>query len=160
MKLIHYPAAPEGESGVNPHKDAGFISLLVQDGVEASGLQAQAPGGRWLDVNPPVGTIAVNIGEILQAMSGNYLIACVHGVMAKRQRFSSAYFHGPDLRTAIVPIDMPQQLRDAVAASPRHSDAKFMSKRQELLDGKDNIGSSCAQTYGEQIWNYLVRSLS
>jgi len=158
MKLIHYPPTPEGEAGVNPHKDAGFISLLVQDGMAASGLQALAPDGRWLEVNPPQGAIAVNIGEILQAMSGNYLIACVHRVVAKQQRFSSAYFHGPDLRTAIVPIDIPQRLRDAVAASPRHSAAKFMSTRQELLEGKDTIGSSSAQTYGEQIWNYLVRS--
>lgn len=158
MKLIPYPATPEGEAGVNPHKDAGFISLLVQDGMAASGLQALAPDGRWLEVNPPVGAIAVNIGEILQAMSGNYLIACVHRVVATQQRFSSAYFHGPDLRTAIVPIDMPQRLRDAVAASPRHYDAKFMSTRQDLLEGKDTIGSSCTQTYGEQIWNYLVPS--
>lgn len=57
-----------------------------------------------------------------------------------------------------MPIDMPQRLRDAVAVSPRHSNAKFMSTRQELLAGMDTIGSSCAPTYGEQLWNSLVRS--
>lgn len=158
VKLISYPPTPDGEAGVNPHKDSGFLSLLIQDGAEASGLQALAPDGIWLDVSPPKAAIVVNVGEILQAMTGNYCIACVHRVIAKNSRFSSAYFHGPDLRTVIAPVDVPQRFREAVAASPRHAGAKYMTKRQELLDGEDDISGACALSYGEQLWSYLARS--
>ncbi|MCB0985508.1 MAG: hypothetical protein KDB06_12740, partial [Ilumatobacter sp.] len=47
---------------------------------------------------------------------------------------------------------------DAVAASPRHRAAGFMAKRNELLDGADGIDSASAPVFGEQMWNYYVRS--
>ena len=159
VKLIHYPVTPNGEAGVNPHKDAGYISLLVQDSIESQGLQALAPDNKWIDINPSKSAIVVNVGEILQAITGNYCVASVHRVIVKNQRYSSAYFHGPDLRAAITPIVLPQQFQDAVLSSPRHFNAKFMAKREELLDGKECISNSnSALNYGEQLWNYLVRS--
>ena len=30
VKLIRYPPTPHGEAGVNPHKDSGFLTLLLQ----------------------------------------------------------------------------------------------------------------------------------
>ena len=130
----------------------------MQDGPDASGLQTLAPDGSWIDVNPPRGAIVLNVGEILQAITGNYCIACIHRVITSKPRFSSAYFHGPDLRTQIVPINIPKHFHDAVKSSARHANAKFMSKRQDLLEGKDVVASSCALNYGEQLWNYLARS--
>ena len=156
VKLISYPPTPPGEAGVNAHHDAGFITILLQHRV--GGLQALAPDGEWIDVDPPAGTFIINIGEMLQAMTGNYFVACTHRVIASEPRFSSAYFHGPDLRTPLVPLDLPARFGDAVAASPRHRDAGFMRKRDELLDGRDDIGSETAQVFGQQMWNYYVRS--
>ena len=46
----------------------------------------------------------------------------------------------------------------AVAASPRHRDAGFMAKRHELLAGTTGVSSTSAPVYGEQLWNYYVRS--
>jgi len=156
VKLISYPRTPAGEAGVNAHHDAGFLTLLLQHGV--GGLQALAPDGEWLAVDPPPGAIIVNIGEMLQAMTGNYFVACTHRVIATEPRFSSAYFHGPDLRTPLVPLDLPPQFAEAAAASPRHRQAGFMAKRGELLDGQDGITSESAPVYGQQLWNYYVRS--
>ena len=34
-KLISYPPTPFGEAGVNPHHDAGFLTVLLQHGVAA-----------------------------------------------------------------------------------------------------------------------------
>ena len=155
-KLISYPRTPEGEAGVNAHHDAGFLTLLLQHRV--GGLQALGPDGEWIDVDPPAGAIIVNIGEMLQAMTGNYFVACTHRVVATEPRFSSAYFHGPDLRTPLVPLDLPPQFGEAVAASPRHRDAGFMAKRDELLGGRDGIAGLSAPVFGEQMWNYYVRS--
>jgi isopenicillin N synthase-like dioxygenase len=156
VKLISYPRTPDGESGVNPHNDAGFLTVLLQQGV--GGLEALAPDGEWIPVDPPDGAFIVNIGEMLQAMTGNYFVACTHRVVTTEPRFSSAYFHGPDLRTPLSPLALPQRFADAVAASPRHRNAGFMAKRNELLDGRTDIASASAPVFGEMMWNYYVRS--
>lgn len=156
VKLIHYPATPPGEAGVNSHHDAGFLTLLWQHRV--AGLQAQNPDGEWIDVPPSDDEIVVNLGEILQSMTGNYFVATTHRVIAHQERYSSGYFHGPDLRTRLEPLPLDDRFAEAVAASPRHRDAGFMARRDELLDGASGTVSSGAATYGEQLWNYFVRS--
>ncbi|MGB8858590.1 MAG: 2-oxoglutarate and iron-dependent oxygenase domain-containing protein [Ilumatobacteraceae bacterium] len=156
VKLIRYPRTPAGEAGVNAHHDAGFLTLLLQHRV--GGLQALAPDGEWIAVDPPQGAIIVNIGEMLQAMTGNYFVACTHRVIATEPRFSSAYFHGPDLRTPLTALDLPARFAEAVAASPRHRSAGFMARRDELLHGNDGIAGESAPVFGQQMWNYYVRS--
>ena len=156
VKLIRYPPTPPGEAGVNAHHDAGFLTLLVQHGV--GGLQAQNPEGDWIDVAPVPGAFVVNLGEMLQAMTGNYFVATTHRVIATEARFSSGYFHGPDLRTSLAPLPLDARFVQAVAASPRHSAAGFMAKRDELLAGDSGTRSTSADVYGQQLWNYYVRS--
>ena len=156
VKLISYPPTPEGEAGVNAHHDAGFLTILVQRGV--AGLQAQNPDGDWIDVAPRHGAFVVNLGEMLQAMTGNYFVATTHRVIAREPRLSSGYFHGPDLRTRLDRLPLDERFANAVAASPRHSAAGFMAKREELLAGRRGIASTSAPVYGEQLWNYYLRS--
>lgn len=155
-KLIRYPRTPEGEAGVNAHKDAGFLTFVVQHGV--GGLEALAPDGEWIAVDPPHGAFVVNVGEMLQALTGNYFVAATHRVVATEPRFSAAYFHGPDLRTAIEPLPLPLHFHEAVAASPRHRNAGFMTKRDEILDGETAISGQVAPVFGQMMWNYYVRS--
>ena len=141
---------------MNAHHDAGFLTLLTQHGV--GGLQAQNPAGEWIDVTPRPGALVVNLGEMLQAITGNYFVATTHRVIAREARLSSGYFHGPDLRTRLDPLPLDSSFAAAVAASPRHASAGFMSKRNELLDGAAVIASTTAPVYGQQLWNYYVRS--
>jgi isopenicillin N synthase-like dioxygenase len=155
-KLVNYPRTPEGEAGVNAHHDAGFLTLLVQHGV--GGLQAQNPAGEWIDIPPRPGALVVNLGEMLQAITGNYFVATTHRVITTEPRYSSAYFHGPDLRTRLDPLPLDPSFAATVVASPRHASAGFMSKRNELLDGAPVIASTTAPVYGQQLWNYYVRS--
>jgi isopenicillin N synthase-like dioxygenase len=156
VKLIHYPATPEGEAGVNAHHDAGFLTLLWQPDVE--GLQAQNQDGDWIDVPPSRGAIVVNLGEILQSMTGNYFVATNHRVISPAERYTSGYFHGPDLRTRLDPLPLHPRFAEAVAASPHHREAGFMAKRDELLAGDRGVRSTGTETYGEQLWNYFNRS--
>jgi isopenicillin N synthase-like dioxygenase len=156
MKLISYPTTPRGEAGVNGHNDVGFITLLLQHGV--GGLQALNPDGEWIDVPPRDDAFVVNLGEMLQSMTGNYLVATKHRVIADQPRFSSAYFHGPDLRASLAPLELHPRFAETVAASPRHRDAGFMAKRDELLAGASGTNSTSAALFGEQIWNYYTRS--
>ena len=155
-KLISYPPTPPGEAGVNAHHDAGFLTLLMQHGV--GGLQVLNPAGDWIDVPPRDDAFVVNLGEMLQAMTGNYVVATTHRVIATEERYSSGYFHGPDLRTRLDPLPLRPELAAAVAASPRHSGAGFMAKRDELLAGRGGTTSTSAGVYGEQLWNYYLRS--
>jgi isopenicillin N synthase-like dioxygenase len=155
-KLIHYPPTPPGEAGVNAHHDAGFLTLLMQHGV--GGLQVLNPAGDWIDVPPRDDAFVVNLGEMLQAMTGNYVVATTHRVIATEERYSSGYFHGPDLRTRLDPLPLDPSFAAAVAASPRHAEAGFMAKRDELIAGRGGIASTSAGVYGEQLWNYYRRS--
>jgi isopenicillin N synthase-like dioxygenase len=155
-KLISYPPTPPGEAGVNAHHDAGFLTLLMQH--EVGGLQVQNPDGEWIDVPPRDDAFVVNLGEMLQQMTGNYFVATTHRVITSEARFSSGYFHGPDLRTALEPLPLGPELTAAVAASPRHAGAGFMAKRHELLAGQGGTSSTPADVYGQQLWNYYLRS--
>ena len=155
-KLISYPPTPPGEAGVNGHHDAGFLTILLQHGV--GGLQALNHEGDWIDVPPSPGAFVINLGEMLQSMTGNYLVATTHRVIAHEQRYSSAYFHGPDLRASLEPLTLDSRFTDAVSASPRHRDAGFMARREDLLAGRDVTAGSSAQVFGEQMWNYYRRS--
>jgi len=155
-KLISYPPTPPGEAGVNSHHDAGFLTLLLQH--QVSGLQACGPDGSWIPVPPTPGALVVNLGEMLQSMTGNYLVATTHRVIAHQPRLSSAYFHGPDLRAGITPLDLDPRFAAAVAASPRHAQAGFMAQREELLAGATGTGSAPVDVFGQMLWNYYRRS--
>ena len=157
VKLISYPPTPRDGAGVNPHHDAGFLTLLLQHDV--GGLQVRNPGGEWIDVPPRRDAFVVNIGEMLQEMTGNYFVATTHRVIAGRPRQSSAWFHGPDLATRLDPLPLASSFAEAVASSPRHAEAGFMARRTELESGIDGIDSNTgAGVYGQQLWNYYCRS--
>jgi isopenicillin N synthase-like dioxygenase len=156
VKVIRYPPTPPGEAGVNAHHDAGFLTLLVQHGV--GGLQAQNPDGDWVDVPPTPGALVVNLGEMLQSMTGNYFVATTHRVITAGERLSSGYFHGPDLRASLAPLELAPRFAAAVAASTRHASAGFMATRDDLLAGRSGTHSPSAPVYGQQLWNYYVRS--
>ncbi len=157
VKLINYPPTPPDGAGVNPHHDAGFLTLLLQH--DEGGLQVRNPDGAWVDVPPRRDAFVVNIGEMLQEMTGNYFVATTHRVVAGSERQSSAWFHGPDLETRLDPLPLDSSFADAVAASPRHATAGFMARRSEIETGVDGIESRAgAGVYGQQLWNYYCRS--
>ena len=88
------------------HVDSGFVTLLAQDGV--SGLQAQARDGRWVDVPPTEGTLAVNFGKVLERWTGGRIRATAHRVIApERERFSIPFFYEPRIDAEIAPLPLP-----------------------------------------------------
>lgn len=156
-KFIHYPPTPAGAAGVNPHHDAGFLTVLAPGPVP--GLQVQRPDGGWVDVPPVDGGLVINLGEMLQAMTSNYLVATPHRVITDAERWSAGYFHGPSLDTELVPVDLDPALAARVQASEHHRTAGFMPTPAEASTGTAAMASNHRPTtYGEQLWNYFNRS--
>ncbi len=156
-KFIHYPPTPVGAAGVNAHHDAGFLTVLAPG--PTPGLQVQNPDGAWIDVPVIDDTFVINLGEILQSMTGNYLVATPHRVITADERYSAGYFHGPSLSTPLTRLPLAPDFAAAVEASPHHHDAGFMPTPEEARLGTGAMASGHRpETYGEQLWNYFSRS--
>lgn len=156
-KLISYPPTPPGHAGVNAHHDTGFLTVLAAGATP--GLQIQNHAGDWIDVPIISDTFVINLGEMLQAMTGNYLVATPHRVITNRARLSAGYFHGPRLDAPLEPLVLDPKFAAIVAASPHHSTAGFMAGSEETSAGVDDMqGELVANTYGQQLWNYFGRS--
>ena len=156
-KFVHYPPTPEGAAGVNTHHDTGFLTVL--DPGPTAGLQVQNQAGQWIDVPSVEGSYVINLGETLQAMTGNYLVATAHRVITPEERYSAGYFHGPSLNVDLSPLPLDDRFPAAVAASPHHTTAGFMASIAETEAGVAEMSSSHRpSTYGEQLWNYFSRS--
>ncbi len=108
LKLIHYPALAGGSprSGVAPHVDFSWITLLLQD--DAGGLETQRRDGSWLPAPAVPGTVLVHAGEILQFATGAYYCAAPHRVVSGiRSRVSLPFFLNPALDASIGAVALP-----------------------------------------------------
>ena len=99
MRLLHYPPVPveaEGRIRAAAHEDINTITLLL--GAEEAGLELLSRDGRWLPVSPPEGALAVNIGDMLQRLTGGRLRSTTHRVInpvgerARHARYSMPFF--------------------------------------------------------------------
>ena len=163
-KFIHYPGSEteenkwgENQHGVNAHKDAAFLTLLLPDG---PGLEIQLFDGRWVPVEVVEGAFVINLGEALQSLTGNYFVATPHRVVTSRERYSCGFFQGSDLEYNISnPLPLDPKFAAKVQASKFHREAKYMARKEETERGVGDIGSEATgKTYGEMIWNYFSRA--
>lgn len=156
-KLISYPPTPAGHAGVNAHHDTGFLTILAAG--TTPGLQVESPSGEWIDVPIVPESFVVNLGEMLQAMTGNYFVATPHRVITDESRMSAGYFHGPSLDAPLDPLHLDPRFAEAVRSSPRHAAAGYMAGRDDTNAGVGDMeGRLAASTYGQQLWNYFERS--
>jgi len=126
LRLLHYPprtaaelaSCEESDVWVShggerryltgaPHTDSGFVTVLAQDGVP--GLQARAHDGRWVDVPPQEGALAVNFGQVLERWSAGRIRATEHRVIGTGQeRFSIPFFYEARADAEIRPLPMDE----------------------------------------------------
>lgn len=150
VKLIRYPGRDltASDQGVGAHKDSGLLSLLLQD--DHGGLQVETTQG-WIDVAPRVGTLVVNIGEILELASDGYLRATLHRVTtppAGSERISAAFFMGARLDATVPPLSLPPELA-AQARGPERdpNNPLFCSVGENYLKGRLRSHPDVAQRY-------------
>lgn len=99
LRLLHYPPIAgdtEGCIRAGAHEDINLITLLL--GAEEAGLQILRPDGSWMDVLPPEGGLAVNVGDMLQRLTNHVLPSTTHRVVnpsgerSKFSRYSMPFF--------------------------------------------------------------------
>lgn len=141
LKLIDYHPAPAAgaRSGVAPHVDFSWITLVLED--RTGGLEIQRPDGAWMDAPSVPGTLLVHVGEILQYATGGRMRVTPHRVANRspdHSRVSIPFFLNPGLDTVI---------RRGASASSRPTRTEAGHTHHVLAD--DEPGSF---VFGEAEW--------
>jgi Isopenicillin N synthase and related dioxygenases len=82
LRSIHYPpitAEPKSAIRAEQHEDINLITLLV--GASAGGLQLLNKDNEWVAVNAEPGELMINVGDMLQRLTNNYLKSTTHRVV-------------------------------------------------------------------------------
>ena len=99
LRYLHYPpvkAAAEGAIRAAAHEDINAITLLL--GAEEAGLELLTRSGEWLAIAPTSGALVVNVGDMLERLTGGALRSTTHRVVnpsgqgARRSRYSMPFF--------------------------------------------------------------------
>jgi isopenicillin N synthase-like dioxygenase len=111
LRLLHYPPVQGPTPAVRAaaHEDINAITLLL--GAEEAGLEILGRDGAWLAINPPPGSLVVNIGDMLQRLTNNVLPSTTHRVVnpaaarAGAARYSMPFFlhFAPDFLIETLP---------------------------------------------------------
>jgi len=82
LRAIHYPPITEEPASAiraEQHEDINLITLLV--GASAGGLELLDIDGAWSPVIPEEDEIVINVGDMLQRLTNNYLKSTTHRVV-------------------------------------------------------------------------------
>jgi isopenicillin N synthase-like dioxygenase len=144
LKLVKYPVPPpetdtakNGVQGVGPHKDGSFLTFLLQ-ATPHVGLEIQNKNGDWIKANPIPGTLVINIGRSLQALTGGVCTATTHRVVLSPENFVDAKGHdlGPrysfpifqgvkvDMEGEDINLNIPGHIKDLVKDEKVRSEAE------------------------------------
>ena len=112
LRAIHYPpitSEPKSAIRAESHEDINLITLLV--GASAGGLQLLNKEGDWQDIMPEDDEIVINVGDMLQRLTNNYLKSTTHRVvnppreMWHLPRLSIPFFLHPQGRMDLTVLD-------------------------------------------------------
>ena len=143
LRSIHYPPIPDNlaaQPGIircGEHSDYGTITLLFQD--HLGGLEVKDVDGHWVSADPVPGSILINVGDLLEAMTGGKYLATRHRVVVPQQEFmrktlrqSIAFFVHPDDAVVCQPLSGPDPRYPPVTARG-HLENRFQSTYGDRL---------------------------
>jgi len=100
--------------GISPHRDAGFLTILLQDD-DCHSLQVArfedddhiGDNEKWVTVHPIPGSLTINTGDMAMICSNGRFRAPLHRVLTDptRKRYSAPYFYNPGYNELIQPFD-------------------------------------------------------
>jgi len=99
--------------GISPHRDAGFLTILLQDD-DCHSLQVARfedddhleDNEKWVTVHPIPGALTINTGDMAMICSNGRYRAPLHRVLtdARKKRYSAPFFYNPGYRELISPF--------------------------------------------------------
>ena len=104
FRIFHYPALVNGDErwSVGEHTDYGLITILYQD--DAGGLAVRSPQG-WIDVPSIPNAFVVNLGDMLERMTGGRYRSTPHRVHnTTSDRLSFPLFLDPAWDADVLPV--------------------------------------------------------
>ncbi len=104
--LNHYPAQPtppaKGQLRTGPHTDYGSLTMVAPT-PGPGGLEVLGRDKQWHPVNPPPGSFAVNIGDLMAQWTNDRWVSTLHrvanpprGPEAMQRRIAVVFFHQPN----------------------------------------------------------------
>lgn len=122
LRLFRYPTLSPAEAdagaatwGVGEHTDYGLLTILAHDG--RPGLEVRTADG-WIEVPAVVGSFVVNLGDMLDRMTGGRYRSTPHRVRAvvapegTPDRISIPFFFDPSWDVEIAPLPLPDPAPD------------------------------------------------
>lgn len=107
FRIFRYPARPAADRpwGVAEHTDYGLLTILAHDG--RPGLEVRSHR-RWIEVAPVPDTFVVNLGDMVERMTGGRYRSTPHRVRpvpaAGGDRLSFPFFFDPAWDAAVRPL--------------------------------------------------------
>lgn len=131
LRILHYPPLKGDEKPdairASAHEDINLLTVLPA--ANEPGLQVKTKDNEWLDVPCDFGNLIVNIGDMLQEVSGGYFPSTTHrvinpaGSVNNKSRISLPLFLHP---------------RPEVILSDRYTAASYLKERlAELHEASD-----------------------
>lgn len=110
LRVNYYPpcneCAEDGHKplGISPHKDAGFLTVLLQDD-ECHSLQVWK-AEQWITVRPVPGAFTINTGDMAEVWSNGKYKAPLHRVLSNevKERYSAPFFYNPSYDSLVRPL--------------------------------------------------------
>lgn len=130
LRVLHYPPAPDAPADApraGSHEDINLITLLV--GSSADGLEVLDRDGDWIPVMAHARNLTVNVGDMLQNLTGGVLRSTTHrvvlppGEQRNHSRYSLPFFLHP---VGPMPLDPIMGDRDTY---PNWTAAEFLDHR-------------------------------
>jgi len=134
LRVLHYPPAPDAPEDApraGSHEDINLITLLV--GSSADGLEVLDRDGDWIPVEAHARNLTVNVGDMLQNLTGGVLRSTTHRVVLppgagrNRSRYSLPFFLHPVGPMPLDPIMGDHQ------AYPKWTAEEFLDHRLQEI---------------------------
>jgi isopenicillin N synthase-like dioxygenase len=107
FRIFHYPplAGDDERWSVGEHTDYGLITILAQD--SSGGLMVRGPAG-WIDVPVIENAFVVNLGDMLERMTGGVYKSTPHRVRNASgvERLSFPLFLDPGWDAEVLPVPL------------------------------------------------------
>jgi len=91
--------------GISPHRDAGFLTILLQD-ANCHSLQV-LKNDSWVTIHPAGKySFTINTGDMAEVWSDGRYNAPLHRVLSNetKERYSTPYFYNPSYETLVKPL--------------------------------------------------------